>query len=201
MKISDCLKKKKENKKEKKAYGLIDSIINKLPEIHIPGYQYCGPGTKLEKRLSRGDPGINKLDAACKDHDIAYSNVSDSKERHKADKVLTARAFKRIYSSDAKLDERAAAALVTGLVGAKIGLSKIGLGLSATDSKMAMKRKSRRTKKPRQQRARRQRRSIRKKTKTSSRRKGVRKQRRTARVLKVAQFGGSGFYLKPYQRR
>lgn len=52
--------------------GLVDSILTKLPvELHIPGYQYCGPGTKLQKRLTRGDPGINPLDAACKEHDIA----------------------------------------------------------------------------------------------------------------------------------
>lgn len=61
----NCLRKQHKNKKEKKgAYGLIDYIINRLPEIHIPGYQYCGPGTNLEKRLARGDQGINKLDKA-----------------------------------------------------------------------------------------------------------------------------------------
>ena len=26
--------------------------------MHIPGYQYCVPGTKLTKRLACGDPGI-----------------------------------------------------------------------------------------------------------------------------------------------
>lgn len=100
----------KENK-EKRAFGLIDSIINKMPEIHIPGYQYCGPGTNLKKRLARGDPGINKLDVACKEHDFAYESCKDSKSRRKADKELIARAFKRIYSGDAKLNERAAALL------------------------------------------------------------------------------------------
>ena len=51
--------------------GLINNLINKLPfELHIPGYQYCGPGTHIQKRLSRGDSGINPLDSACKEHDI-----------------------------------------------------------------------------------------------------------------------------------
>lgn len=27
-------------------------------EFHVPGYQYLGPGTKLKKRLTRGDQGI-----------------------------------------------------------------------------------------------------------------------------------------------
>lgn len=120
---------KKKGKKLKKAYGLTDYIVNKLPEIHIPGYQYCGPGTELEKRLARGDPGINKLDQACKIHDIQYSKLKNSKERYKADKALVAQAFPRVYSKDAKLGERAAALLVSGVIGAKMGLSKIGLGL------------------------------------------------------------------------
>lgn len=45
-------------KKSKIAYGLIDYIVNKLPEIPIPGYQYFGPGTQLEKGLERDDPGV-----------------------------------------------------------------------------------------------------------------------------------------------
>lgn len=60
----------------KQGSGVVNSLINKLPfEAHIPGYQYCGPGTKLEKRLRRGDPGINALDRSCREHDIAYSKV------------------------------------------------------------------------------------------------------------------------------
>ena len=59
---------------QRRGKGLVNSIINKLPvELHIPVYQYCGPGTKLKARLARGDPDINPLDAACKEHDIAYS--------------------------------------------------------------------------------------------------------------------------------
>lgn len=127
--------KEKNRKKVKKAYGLIDYIVNKLPEIHIPGYQYCGPGTDLEKRLARGDPGINKLDQACKIHDIAYSNLKNSNERYKADKALVSKAWPRVYSKDAKLGERASALLVSGLIGAKMGLSKIGLGLKKRRSR------------------------------------------------------------------
>lgn len=45
------------NSKKASGKGLVDTVINKLPiELHLPGYQYCGPGTKLEKRLTRGDP-------------------------------------------------------------------------------------------------------------------------------------------------
>lgn len=130
--------------KKKNGYGLIDYIVNKLPEIHIPNYQYCGPGTELEKRLARGDRGINKLDQFCKIHDIAYSKLKNSKDRRRADKALVARAFPRVYSSDAKLGERAAALLVSSLMGAKIGLSKIGLGLKRGSIGKKMKIDSRR---------------------------------------------------------
>jgi hypothetical protein len=41
-----------------------------MPELHLPGYNYCGPFTKLDKRLAKGDERINKLDAGCKEHDI-----------------------------------------------------------------------------------------------------------------------------------
>lgn len=152
-------RRKKGREKKQDGYGLIDYIVDKLPEIHIPGYQYCGPGTELEKRLARGDSGVNKLDQACRDHDIAYSSTKDSNRRHEADKFLIGRAFPRVYSSDAKLGERAAALLVSGLMGAKVGLSKVGLGLKKrvrkkNTRKKKMKKKSVRCRRRRSPRSR-----------------------------------------------
>ena len=43
------------------------------------------PGTKLAKRLKRGDPGINRLDKIAKQHDIDYSHVQNLKDKWKAD--------------------------------------------------------------------------------------------------------------------
>lgn len=107
--------------------GIVDSIINKLPfELHIPGYQYCGPGTKLQKRLKRGDPGINELDKACKRHDIAYSINKDLSERHKADKVLQEAAWNRVISRNTKFGEKVAAWGVTNAMKLK---RKLGMGL------------------------------------------------------------------------
>jgi hypothetical protein len=98
--------------------GIIGSVVNKaidlLPvELHIPGYNYCGPGTKLKKRLARGDRGINPLDEACKIHDIAYSNYKDAGHRQQADKELAERAWQRFKSTEASLGEKAAAWAVT----------------------------------------------------------------------------------------
>ena len=49
-------------------------------EFHWPGYQYMGPGTHLEKRLARGDPGINRLDRIAKAHNIDYGKGKDLKD-------------------------------------------------------------------------------------------------------------------------
>lgn len=47
-------------------------------ELHIPGYQ-CGPQTQFDKRLPTADEGMKKLDSACKDHDIIYSQSKYTK--------------------------------------------------------------------------------------------------------------------------
>lgn len=106
--------------------GLVNTIINKLPfELHLPGYQYCGPGTRLRKRLIRGDPGINPLDQACRVHDIAYSNHQDLEHRHQADKQLQSRAWERVKAKDAGLGEKAAALFVSGVMASK---RRLGMG-------------------------------------------------------------------------
>lgn len=105
--------------------GVLNSTIDSLPfELHLPGYQYCGPGTRLSKRLSRGDPGINPLDQACKEHDIAYSMHKNLTERHEADKILGDKAWSRAKNSSS-LKERLAALTVTGAMKAK---TKLGMG-------------------------------------------------------------------------
>lgn len=126
----------------KKGGGIIDKIIDKLPiELHLPRYQYCGPGTKLEKRLARGDPGINRLDVACKDHDIAYSKHSDSGERSLADKSLQEAAMKRVFSKDASLGERATALGVAAAMKAKRSLTKVGKGMTQANKRCVNKKK------------------------------------------------------------
>ena len=54
-------------------------------EFHWPGYQYLGPGTKLKKRLARGDPGINRLDKIAKQHDMDYDKAKNLRDKWKAD--------------------------------------------------------------------------------------------------------------------
>lgn len=107
--------------------GILNTIINSLPfEAHLPGYRFCGPGTRLRERLERGDQPVNGLDAACRAHDIAYAQHKDTASRHAADKVLVEQAWKRVHAGDSTLGERIAARLVTTLMKGKLA---VGAGM------------------------------------------------------------------------
>ena len=117
--------------------GLLNRAINALPfELHIPGYQFCGPGTRLQKRLEREDRGINPL--ACRDHDIAYSRSDKLADRHVADRVLGDRARKRITAKDSTLGERAAATAIWATMKAK---TKLGMGMVRRKMKEKVKKR------------------------------------------------------------
>lgn len=131
--------------KPKKGRGLVNTLINKLPfEAHLPSYNFLGPGTKLQKRLQRGDKGINPLDEAAKDHDIAYSQSQSLSDRHKADEILENKAWDRVKSKDASLGEKSAAWLVTNVMKAK---RKLGMGIKKVKKGGALTKKKRKSKK------------------------------------------------------
>lgn len=132
---------KKHNKR--RGYGFINSLINKLPfELHLPGYNFCGPGTKLEKRLARGDRGVNSLDEACKKHDLAYTQHKDTTNRHQADRELVKQAQARIVAKDASFGEKAAALAVSGIMKTK---TKFGMGVRRRPKKSVQKIRKRRS--------------------------------------------------------
>lgn len=120
--------------------GLVNSLINKLPvELHVPGYRFCGPGTRLSKRLARGDRGINPLDEACKAHDISYAASNNIEERHRADKILGEKAWERFKAKDSSFGEKTAALTISGIMKGK---TKLGMGArSKRRSKRIRKRK------------------------------------------------------------
>lgn len=76
--------------------------------------------------MQRGDTGINPLDEACKQHDIAYSHNQSVSARHKADEILENKAWERVKSKDASLGEKAASWFVTNTMKAK---RKLGMGI------------------------------------------------------------------------
>lgn len=109
-----------------KGSGLINTLINKLPvELHLPGYQFCGPGTRLGERVKKGERGINPLDSACREHDIAYDRSNSIEARNEADHVLENRAWERVKAKDSNLKEKAAAWAVTNIMKAK---RRVGAG-------------------------------------------------------------------------
>ena len=74
-----------------------------------------GPGTKLKKRLARGDPGI-RLDKIAKQHDIDYARAKNLQEKWQADmkmiaainklpgkKTLTERIVRKIMQSKKRM--------------------------------------------------------------------------------------------------
>ena len=120
-----------------KSCGFLNHAINALPfELHIPGYQFWGPGTYLEKRLIRGSRGINPLNSACREHDITYSRNKDLAKRYVADKILAEEGTEHITATDSSLGERAAARAIWAAMKAK---TKIGMNLK-TKKKSTKKR-------------------------------------------------------------
>jgi len=108
-------------------------------ELHIPGYQFCGPGTRLTKRLARGDESINPLDAACRKHDIAYSRSNDLTDRHAADKVLADKALGHV-ARDSALSERAASSAVWATMKVKTKIMGMKPKKKMTKKKVTKKR-------------------------------------------------------------
>lgn len=110
----------------KKGKGFLDKTLYSIPhELHIPGYNFCGPNTDLNKR--RNQQGINELDNACKEHDLFYEQEKDLKRRHEADRILAQKALQRFRSRNASTGEKMAALGVAGAMKAKI---KLGMSYS-----------------------------------------------------------------------
>ena len=64
----------------------IQKLIEKTgKEFHWPGMNFAGHGTHLEKRLNRGDRGVNRLDEIAQIHDIDYSKAKNLTDKWKAD--------------------------------------------------------------------------------------------------------------------
>lgn len=103
--------------------SVLDALVGLLPfEMHVPGYKFCGPGTNLSKRLDRGDEGVNPLDEACREHDIAYSEKNTN--RRQADRRLAEQAFSRMLAGETPPDERTVAMMTACCMVSKITFEK-----------------------------------------------------------------------------
>ena len=118
--------------------GLWNKLLSSgtLPELHLRNiftgerYNFCGPGTKLDERLARGDQPINELDAACMKHDIHYKDHKEVEERHPADKDLQLSAKRIQHDPNTPWYYKADAALVRGAMYAK---RHLGMGVPSRD--------------------------------------------------------------------
>ena len=75
--------------KTQKGGSLLDKAINNLPiEMHLPGHNFTGPGTKLKKRLNpditpkEWSKQINRVDKAAYHHDVCYLKNDDTATRN-----------------------------------------------------------------------------------------------------------------------
>lgn len=80
-------------------------------------------------RLAQNDDGVNKLDEACKMHDMVYTQFSSGKERHTADAILGTKARMRSYSPNATVGEKASGTVVAYgmLFKWMLGLRSVGM--------------------------------------------------------------------------
>lgn len=88
------------------------------------------------------------MDAACREHDIAYAKYNDSDHRYKADLKLKEAANKRVAALDSSIGERAAAVTVSAAMRAKTAMRRLGSGLLSK-----FKRKKKKTSKRRPKRS------------------------------------------------
>ena len=69
--------------------GLFNKAVNNLPfEMHLPGHNFTGPGTRLDRRLNpvlaprKWSKSINRVDTAAYHHDLCYAKHQDRKTRN-----------------------------------------------------------------------------------------------------------------------
>ena len=107
-------------------------------EKHLPGFNYLGPGTRLDIRLNEnnipksGEEPINEIDRLAYIHDLAYQNSDDINERHRADQEMI-NGLKQL--KNLSIPQRLIRALIIKLFQAKI---KLGQGLTRKSKEKAI---------------------------------------------------------------
>ena len=108
----------------KKDFDLVNVINTVLPfEKHLPGMNYCGPGTNLKKKLNsdftvkedRFKP-VDRVDKAAMCHDIKYNKYNDLRNRHRADKEMM---FELVNIQNPTWRERVERIIVLTIIGLK----------------------------------------------------------------------------------
>ena len=116
--------------KSPKGGSLLNKVINNLPvEMQLPGHNFTGPGTKLNKRLNpdltpkKWSKHINRVDKAAYHHDVCYLKNNDTRNAICDKNKL--KELEGIYNPTIR--ERMERGLVSSLIGTK---ARFGWGLS-----------------------------------------------------------------------
>ena len=127
-----CGKTKTQFVKSSRGGSILNKMINSLPvEIHLPGHNFTGPGTKLNKRLNpdltpkKWSKPINRVDKAAYNHDICYLKNTDTVTRNAVCDKNMLKELKGIYNPTIR--ERMERGLVSSLIGTK---ARFGWGLN-----------------------------------------------------------------------
>ena len=111
--------------------SLLNKAINNLPvEMHLPGHNFTGPGTKLNKRLNpdltpkKWSKPINRVDKAAYHHDLCYLKNNDTATRNAVCDKNMLKELKGIYNPFIR--ERMERGLVSTLIGTK---ARFGMGV------------------------------------------------------------------------
>ena len=111
--------------------SLLNKAINNLPvEMHLPGHNFTGPGTKLNKRLNpdltpkKWSKPINRVDKAAYHHDLCYLKNNDTTTRNAVCDKNMLKELEGIFKPSIR--EKMEHGLVSTLIGAK---ARFGMGV------------------------------------------------------------------------
>ena len=122
--------------KAQKGGSLLNKFINNLPvEMHLPGHNFTGPGSKLKKRLNpdltpkEWSKPVNRVDKAVYHHDICYLENDDTATRNAVWDKNMLKELEGIYNPTFR--ERLDKSIVSKLIGTKV---KFGMGVKKRPS-------------------------------------------------------------------
>ena len=105
-------------------------------EMHLPGMNFAGPGTRLDLRLNpNGTPKdssmpVGRVDVAAYRHDMAYDAFPDTKTRNVADRVMVSE-LNEIPNPTVR--ERVERAIIKPILNTK---ANFGLGVSSKKTRL-----------------------------------------------------------------
>ena len=98
-------------------------------EMHLPGMNFAGPGTNLDKRLTSTDmyqdwsKPVDRVDNAASHHDLAYKYFNDKQTRNLTDKMMLEEMNSIQKPTQREINERK---IIEPIISAK---AKFGLGV------------------------------------------------------------------------